>query len=67
MTDWISVGDQLPDNDRRVLVFDPRAKYHLAVSVGIYRGYRQVFERDPMRKVIMPTHWMPLPVPPVMP
>jgi len=67
VTEWISVKEQLPEPGRRVLVFDPRAEYHFAVTVAIYRGHRHVFERDPMRKVIMPTYWTPLPVPPVMP
>lgn len=64
--EWISVNDRLPDNDTDVLLLFPRnmavGYYHydewsVASGDDMYTCVREHEER--------PTHWMPLPAPPV--
>jgi len=56
MSDWISVEDRLPDDDVDVLIHGG------TFGVG-YREDDTWYELLPWTK--SPTHWMPLPEPPV--
>lgn len=57
--DWISVGDEAPDDDETVLVAMPRG------AEPVFLGYK---DGDAWRSVhgerVMVSHWMRLPDPP---
>ena len=55
---WISVNDQLPRNQQRLLL--GFSDYPELIMVGFFVEGTFFFEGQ----VLKPTHWMPLPEPP---
>lgn len=61
---WISVDDQLPPYNEKVLVFYGIDKYiGIAYLENVYIS-KQTFWNDGRREVFHISHWMPLPAPP---
>ena len=65
MTDnWISVKDRLPENENPVLVFGGKSIY--TAVYGNRGGYsNQWWKLNSKTHYCNPTHWMPLPSPPI--
>lgn len=62
--EWISIDDELPKINRRILVANANDKWVVAghrMNSGLF--YNQ-FEDKFTDADIQPTHWMPLPKPP---
>lgn len=65
MSEWISVIDQLPADDRTVLCYQPGRTAALPI-IAWYDEEAKAFQVafTWQECLIHPTHWMPLPKPP---
>jgi hypothetical protein len=75
-TEWVSVGDKLPENDDEVLIVALGEVVQAYLKNGIWKGSCQVtdnmndgyvHDRDICKQGSLfdyVTHWMPLPTPP---
>jgi hypothetical protein len=65
---WISVDERLPPNGQRVLLY----RIDCTITVGYFVGHKinkEVWRSHDLMWPYQypPTHWMPIPDPPVMP
>lgn len=62
--EWISVDERLPEMDERVMVCNAADQW---VSIGSRQltGEYHHWDGDDYEELREPTHWMPLPAPPV--
>ncbi len=58
---WISVKDQLPENTKNVLVWQPQ---NLNTRMTRFSHGLWQFEKGTQARYESVTHWMPLPKPP---
>ena len=63
MSEWISVGERLPDSKQRVLIFSVYGR-----ELVTYNPHERCWDDsdgdDYYRDIEWATHWMPLPDPP---
>lgn len=67
MSEWISVKDKLPEEGQKVLCYEPDVfpdeRYRSDYDVAVYENGR--WETSNYLGAYKPTHWMPLPPPPL--
>lgn len=63
-TDWLSIDDQLPENNDHCLVFENHEIYLGWYDVADESFYMVRYGRDDNIKLDRATHWMILPKPP---
>ena len=64
MNDWISVKDNLPEEEERVLGFDGNCQMGCFVCVYTFRDGDFIDDEGFSYACSEVTHWMPLPAPP---
>jgi len=60
LVEWVSVKDQMPEEGKYVLAFEP----HGGIFMGFKLGISWCDSRGITRSLEQITHWMPLPEPP---
>jgi hypothetical protein len=71
---WISVADRLPEENERVLTYEPSTDGTVCIEIcnyvkNYFTGDKLGFidEQDEQPSQVFPSHWQPLPNPPVIP